>query len=261
VAFSKDNRAASAPFRFLRLGPLEMSWCVFVNAGSHMHVPSVDGLNTLLVAEDGFVLPDVALALSTNKTLTAKTTVPPSGLRLQNEVFQAAGKVFDVIVSPTQTTAGDVRLQHLRRFRPLAGFVDQQPARRAGMQATLDVNDANAAKLTAANSTAAANSGHLRLCAGRHADRLRPGQGRRRQRRERVWGASFRRPPGHGTLTLYPNGTFTYAPTGNRRRLVWLLRQWNNDHLHHGHVETCLAQSGTAQRPMPTATPARSRRS
>ena len=66
----------------------------FVNAGLRMHVPSVLGLDMALIAEDGNVQPDVALAL--NKGLTPKP-------KTQNEVFLAAGKVFDVTVSPSQT--------------------------------------------------------------------------------------------------------------------------------------------------------------
>jgi hypothetical protein len=72
-----------------------------VNAGSHMHVPSVNGLSMSLIAEDGNVLPDVALG-------AAKTT-PNLAVRVQNEVFLAAGKVYDVVINPanngTSTTA------------------------------------------------------------------------------------------------------------------------------------------------------------
>ena len=67
----------------------------FVNAGLRMHVPSVLGLDMGLIAEDGNVHPDVALAL--NKGLTPKP-------KTQNEVFLAAGKVFDVMVNPNQTS-------------------------------------------------------------------------------------------------------------------------------------------------------------
>ncbi len=65
----------------------------FVNAGLRMHVPSVVGLNMALIAEDGNVHPDVALALTKGLTPKPKT---------QNEVFLPAGKVFDVMVNPAQ---------------------------------------------------------------------------------------------------------------------------------------------------------------
>src|SRR5438445_1941418 len=64
----------------------------FVNAGSHMHVPSVNGLSMSLIVEDGNVLPDVALG-------AAKAT-PNLAVRVQNEVFLAAGKVYDVVINP-----------------------------------------------------------------------------------------------------------------------------------------------------------------
>jgi len=73
----------------------------FVNAGSHMHVPSVNGLSMSLIAEDGNVLPDVALG--------AAKAPPNLAVRVQNEVFLAAGKVYDVVINPanngTSTTA------------------------------------------------------------------------------------------------------------------------------------------------------------
>jgi hypothetical protein len=120
IAFSKDSRQASA-LSVPAAGSTGNVLIRYVNAGSHMHVPTVTGLNMLLVAEDGHVLPDVALALAppapaVAKVLTAKlpTTAPYTlGLQLRNEVFQAAG---------------NLRHQHFRHFRSLARAVDQQPA-------------------------------------------------------------------------------------------------------------------------------------
>ncbi len=68
----------------------------FVNAGLRMHVPTVVGLPMSLIAEDGNVQPDVAVALS--KHLTPKPKV-------QNEAFMAAGKVLDIMVSPPNNAA------------------------------------------------------------------------------------------------------------------------------------------------------------
>jgi hypothetical protein len=211
LGFSKDNQQASA-LSVPAAGATGNVLVRFVNAGSHMHVPSVDGLNTLLVAEDGYVLPDVALALGANKTLTAKTTVPPSGLRLQNEVFQAAGKVFDVLVSPTQTTAGTYNSASYAIFdRSLALSTNSQ--RDGGMQAILDVNDAGAAKLVAANSTAVANPDHYAYAPGVTLTVSDPGKGVVAND-VNVYGVQVLAPPSSGTLSLYPNGTFTYVPTG-----------------------------------------------
>ena len=56
----------------------------FVNAGSHIHVPSVVGLPMTLIAEDGNPLPGLP--------------------RVQNEVFLPAGKTYDVLVTPAETS-------------------------------------------------------------------------------------------------------------------------------------------------------------
>ena len=66
----------------------------FVNASPRMHVPSVVGLPMSLIAEDGNLLPEVALAAANNKPVSAK---------VQNEVFLAAGKVYDAAVNPAAT--------------------------------------------------------------------------------------------------------------------------------------------------------------
>jgi hypothetical protein len=57
-----------------------------VNAGLRMHVPAVVGAPLTLVAEDGNKLPGTP--------------------RVQNEVFLAAGKTYDVTIAPRQTTGG-----------------------------------------------------------------------------------------------------------------------------------------------------------
>ena len=178
----------------------------------------MDGLHTLLVAEDGYVLPDIALALSQNKTLTAKNGAAASataakGLRLQDEVFQAAGKVFDVIVSPTQTTAGTYdSATYAISDRSLDLSTDNQ--RDGGMLAFLDVNDAGAAKLAAANSVAAANADTYAYAPGVTLTVSDPGRGVIAND-VNVYGVQALTLPTAGTLTLYPNGTFTYAPTGS----------------------------------------------
>ncbi len=213
LAFSKDNQPASA-LSIPAAGSTGNVLVRYVNAGSHMHVPTVNGLNMLLVAEDGYVLPDIALALKANKTLTAKTTVPPSGLKIQNEVFQAAGKVFDVIVSPPQTTtAGTYDSQTYATYdRSLALSTNSQ--RDGGMQAVLDVNDSGAAKLVAANSTAVANPDIYAYAPGVTLTVSDPGRGVVAND-VNVYGVQLTALPTSGTVTLYPNGTFTYVPTGS----------------------------------------------
>src|SRR6266403_2121413 len=219
LAFSKDNRAASA--LSVSSAPTVAGngnvLVRYVNAGSHMHVPTVDGLNMLLVAEDGFVLPDIALALSApqNKTLTANNPPPAGsalGLRIQDEVFQAAGKVFDIIVSPPQAGGAFASATYPTGDRSLALGTNSQ--RDGGMQAILDINDASAAKLTAANSVAVANPDTYAYAPGVTLKVTDPGKGVIAND-VNVYGVQVLAAPGAGTLTLYPNGTFTYAPGGS----------------------------------------------
>jgi hypothetical protein len=219
LAFSKDARAASA---------LSVSGAPtvagngnvlirYVNAGSHMHVPTVDGLNMLLVAEDGYVLPDVALALANSKLLTANN--PPAaacttcavGLRIQDEVFQAAGKVFDVIVSPPQAGGAFTSATYPTWDRSLALGTNSQ--RDGGMQAILDVHDTNPAT-TLASAMAVANPDKYAYAPGVTLKVSDPGKGVIANDIN-VYGVQVLATTTAGALTLYPNGTFTYAPTGS----------------------------------------------
>src|ERR1700692_211030 len=213
LSFSKDTRQASA-LSVPAAGSTGNVLLRLVNAGSHMHVPTVTGLNMLLVAEDGHVLPDVALALAppaptVAKTLTAKTLPSSQGLQLRNEVFQAAGKVYDVLVSPPQTTAGTYDTNTYGIFdRSLALSTNSQ--RDGGMQAILDVNDAGAAAVVATNSVASVNSVSYTYAHGVTLIVSDPGKGVVANATN-VYGVQLVAGGTHsGALTLYPNGTFTY---------------------------------------------------
>ncbi len=221
LAFSKDNLAASA-LSVPAAGATGNVLVRYVNAGSHMHIPTVVGLNTLLVAEDGYVLPDVALALGLNKTLSAKpitsTTLATvaSGLQVRNEVFQAAGKVYDVIVSPTQTTLGTYDSHTYGIFdRSLALSTNSQ--RDGGMQAILDVNDVNAANFATAqaNYAASVKSSSYTYAPGVTLNVSDPGKGVLAND-VNVYGVQLVAGAAHnGALTLNPNGTFTYLNAGS----------------------------------------------
>jgi IPT/TIG domain-containing protein len=223
VAFNKDNQQASAlPVPATATTGNVLIRCV--NAGSHMHIPSVNGLSELLVTEDAYVLPDVALALAAGKTLTAvpaATSGTPSGLQLRNEVWQAAGKVADVIVSPNQstaataTTAGTYATKtYLIYDRSLSGLSTNNQ-RDGGMQVILDVADAGAGALTAQNSTASVGSAKSYSYApGVTLAVSDPGKGilggtTNVNGVQLVTGGTH-----NGTLTLFPNGTFTYLNAG-----------------------------------------------
>jgi hypothetical protein len=64
-----------------------------VNAGLRMHVPSVVGASMSLIAEDGNKLPGVP--------------------KVQNEVFLAAGKTFDVAIAPKQVVPATTPVTYL----------------------------------------------------------------------------------------------------------------------------------------------------
>ncbi|MDR3748470.1 MAG: Ig-like domain-containing protein, partial [Acidobacteriota bacterium] len=94
VAFSKTSRATSVfpATQGKATGAITGNVLVhFVNAGSHMHVPSIVGSQApngaagfQLIAEDGNVIPGVGTA---------------AGARVQSEVFMAAGKTYDVMIN------------------------------------------------------------------------------------------------------------------------------------------------------------------
>ena len=215
LAFSKDTRQASA----LSIPAAASTGNVlvrYVNAGSHMHVPTVDGLNMLLVAEDGYVLPDVALAITNGKVLTANNPPPTTcttcavGLRIQDEVFQAAGKVFDVIVSPPSASGSFASATYPTWDRSLALGTNSQ--RDGGMQAILDVNDTGAAKVAAANSSVTVVADHYGYAPGVTLKVSDPGRGVIANDTN-VYGVQLSTVS--PAVTLYPNGTFTYVPTGS----------------------------------------------
>jgi hypothetical protein len=76
----------------------------FVNAGLRTHIPAVVGAQTgspavsgfSLIAEDGNLQPDIALAVS--KSLAPKP-------KIQNEVLLVAGKTYDVMINAPASTA------------------------------------------------------------------------------------------------------------------------------------------------------------
>jgi hypothetical protein len=239
VAFSRDNQTPSA-LPVPAAGATGNVLLRFVNAGSHMHTPSVNNQNMLLVAEDANVLPDVALALGwsggTAKTLSANpapaggvctaTTSPACGLNLRTEVFQAAGKVFDVIVSPARTGTS-YNASIYRIYDRALEALSNNSARDGGMQAILDVADTAATLVTAANASATALSGAAYSCApGVSLVISDPGLGViARSKSTNVYGVELNPRPTNGTntltpfgngattdsLTLNPDGTFTYT--------------------------------------------------
>jgi hypothetical protein len=180
----------------------------FVNAGLRMHVPSVSGLNMSLIAEDGSVLPDVALAASQSNPLT---------VRVQNDVFLSAGKVYDVMVNPPVTIANPPTVpasiynsagyQVFDRELSLSSGGTRHDS---GMQTTLLVGGALG---TPTSATAKANPDNYFVAPTVTLNVSDPGKGVVAND-VYVSGVQLLTGTGplHGVLNLNPNGTFTYAP-------------------------------------------------
>jgi hypothetical protein len=89
-----------------------------VNAGLRMHIPAIVNQSMTLIAEDGNPLPGQP--------------------RIQNEVFMAAGKTYDIEIKPTQATAGTYSAATLALFdRQLSLSTNNQ--RDGGMQSYIGV--------------------------------------------------------------------------------------------------------------------------
>ncbi len=190
VAFDKTNVAAST---FTGAGATATTGTVmlrFANAGLRMHVPSVVGLNLSLIAEDGNVLPGIP--------------------KIQNEVFLAAGKTYDVSVKPTQTVAGTYDARTYPVFdRQLSLSTNNQ--RDGGMQAYFTAGGGAAAPT---GPTVTAVDDNYFLTPGKTLTISDPAKGLLANDHN-VYGVivtsgpSGQAPSG---FTWYPDGTFTYTP-------------------------------------------------
>jgi hypothetical protein len=204
AAFDKTHPAdsvfATAPVGSSR-APITGSVLVrFVNAGSRMHVPSIVGSQApggvsgfQLIAEDGNVIPGVG------------TT---AGARVQSEVFMAAGKTFDVMISaPTNAAA------------PALGVYDRELSlsgnsvnRDSGMVAYINVDGTGAP--VAPLSAQANPDTYSAVIPGQTLTVADPSKGVIAND-VNIYGVQATTSPTQGTLTLNANGTFTYVANAN----------------------------------------------
>src|SRR5882762_4799000 len=172
-----------------------------VNAGLRMHVPSLVGLNMSLIAEDGNVQPEIPLARAALQTPQPK---------VQSEVFLAAGKVFDVVVKPLQTTLGTYDAAAFPVFdRQLSLSTNNK--HEGGMLAYVQFGNAAAGSkggVPVAPVTPTAVNDNYKLPPNKttfSANVLSNDIG--------IISATVGTGPAHGTVLLNPDGTFTYTPT------------------------------------------------
>ena len=167
----------------------------YVNAGLRMHVPTVVGLQSTIIAEDGNLL--------------------PGNPRVQSEVFLAAGKTHDVTISPKLTgssyspatypifdrqlslTTNSQRDGGMQAYIKVAGGATTGVGSVAGTQKSLS-GDANKQYFCQSNSPLQVNDPNRGLLAG-------------------VSGANgvklvSQSLPAGSSLNFNTNGTFTYTP-------------------------------------------------
>jgi Bacterial Ig domain len=166
----------------------------FVNAGLRMHIPSIVGSQTgsanaggfSLIAEDGNVLPGVP--------------------RVQNEVFMAAGKTYDVMINAP--AAGGTALPVYDRQLSLSG---NATARDAGMLAYIGINGGALPQTSAIAGAVARNDTYNSVIPGQMLSVSDVSKGVIANDTN-VYGVQIKTPPTQGTVTLNANGTFKYVP-------------------------------------------------
>ncbi|NPT60323.1 hypothetical protein GNZ13_38650 [Paraburkholderia sp. 5N] len=197
VAFDRTNAGGSS---FAASAPAATGQVLlrFVNAGLRMHVPSVVGAQTGNPAVSGFSL------------IAEDGNVLPGSARIQSEVFLAAGKTYDVLMNAP--AAGATALPVFDRELSLS----TNNQRDGGMQAYVSVNGGALPTAGAANQNGIANPDKYFLVAGNTLTVSDPAKGVIAND-VGVYGVKvLTGPTGLGSsLTLNPNGTFTYVPGQN----------------------------------------------
>jgi FtsP/CotA-like multicopper oxidase with cupredoxin domain len=159
VAFDRSNAAASLFSTTPASVATNASVLVrLVNAGLRMHVPSIVGVQTGASAASGFAL----IAEDGNKL--------PGVPRVQNEVFLAPGKTYDVMINAP--AAGGPPVPIFARDLSLSG---NTTARDSGMLAYIGVNGASVPAAPVLGAAAANPDTYNSVISGRHlASRILP---------------------------------------------------------------------------------------
>jgi hypothetical protein len=198
VAFNKTSSLPTSLFSALPATGVTGNVLVrLVNAGLHMHIPSIVGALTgsttpvggfSLIAEDGNPL--------------------PGNPRVQSEVFMAPGKTYDVMIN---APSGGTALPIYDRELSLSG---NATARDAGMLAYISINGATMPNSPALGGAVANPDTYNSLLASKTFTVTDPAKGVIAND-VNVYGVTLLAPPYSGTVALNTNGTFAYTPSGS----------------------------------------------
>ena len=198
VAFNRANSTASlfpaSPASTLTGGTTPQTLLVrFVNAGVHMHVPTIVGTQTGTTPVGGFAL-------------VAEDGNPVPGLpRVQSEVFMAAGKTYDVMVNVPKA-GGKALAVYDRELSLSANKINRD----AGMLAYVGVNGSTLPSVGSLGPATANPDTYNSVIAGQTFTVSNAGKGVIANDIN-VYGVKVITPPTQGTVTLNEDGTFTYV--------------------------------------------------
>jgi len=202
VAFNKNNPAGSMfpTSPSTGVAPTGTILVRLVNAGLRMHVPAIVGSQTK-AAGSSATLGGFSLIAEDGNPL-------PGNPRVQDEVFMAAGKVYDVMINvpPSGATALPV---YDRELSLSANAV----TRDAGMLAYIGSNGAALPAAASFMGAVARPDTYNSLVVGQTFTVSDPGKGVIANDTN-VNGVNLLALPSNGTVTLNANGTFTYVPNG-----------------------------------------------
>lgn len=201
VAFSRTAPSASlfpvTPARTLLTGG-QTILVRLVNAGSRMHVPSIVGAQTGTSSSNGF-------------SLIAEDGNPLPGIpRIQNEVFMAAGKTYDVMINvpPVGPTALPRAIGVYDRELSLSA---NKINRDSGMLAYISVNGSVLPTTPGFGGAVARADSYNALTPGHAFTLADPSKGVVAND-SNVNGVTLLVPPANGTVILNADGTFSYTP-------------------------------------------------
>ncbi len=210
-----------------------------LNAGSRTHVPSIVGLPMALVAEDGNPAPGLP--------------------KVESEVLLTAGKTFDALVRPPQASGSATYAPNTYPVfdRQLSLSTDNHPD--GGMQGFLLVNHA-AAVAAASGVAVAGTAGNLPAAIAPKAndDSLNvpfntAASGNVTANDVGVVSVALGSPPSSGSVSLNPDGSFTYTPTSGTSGADSFTYVGNGDPLLTAKVTLTVAARLTGSANMPVA--------